>query len=197
MLSAFFDIPSPPPPRGGSRGRAAGGGKKKQSQPQPPREPRPTEPGTTSTHARFVPLPPEINVPRPAEVGDQQPWRALAADGGRHGRDDGSFPWNHEDPADIDTATWMAEDESADADAVAGDDVSEPDFEPESLDPLAAAGAEEDASCELSGGSSYEDNFMASFFASRRGRRGGGGGGGCGQPVYSGPQLCCEEDDFD
>lgn len=176
MLASFFDIPPGPAaaPAFGKKGRG------KASPVQPARRrartaaPKPTEASTTTVHAAFEPLPPERGAPRPAE-GPGQPWQALAGSGVT--RDD--------DIAEFRADWWEAEADAAEE----MDDVSEPDFEPESLDPLAAeaAGAEDSVASSL-------DEDVRAFFS----RRGRGGQGRCqAAAVYSGPQLRYEDDDWD
>lgn len=182
MLSAYLDIRSSSgggiPSGGGgikiraaSRKKVGGGGRKHKKQ----LEVQPSEACTTSVHAAFVPLPPETNVPRPAETGGRATWQVL--DGTLV--DDNADGWD----AEAGPPTW--EDDRVDEDdLVAGDDASEPDFEPDSLDP--------DVESSLS--SSVDEISVHAFLSGRR----------CTKPhahqatpVYSGPQLCCEDDGFD
>ena len=177
MLSAFFDIQQVSGKQGCAFGKlkktkAPGGNRAAQ-------EPRPAEAGTTSVHAKFVPLSQEKNVPKPAEVATQQ-WRALSGSGVKKEDDVSEFKPDVEPEQ---AGVWDEEDEEM-------DDMSEPDFEPESLDPLAAEEVESSLS------SSLEDDrsLYPLFFRKSRPR---GLEAHQAAPVYSGPQLCCEEDDFE
>jgi len=183
MLSAFFDIQSKDDRAGGgqvfgkSRSRAAHkGGKAPRSAAGNP-DPRPREPGTTHMHAKFVPLPAETNVPKPAEAGGQA-WQALTGSGVVRDDDVAEFKPEWDD----DCTMW--DDDEAREDMP--DDVSEPDFEPESLD-MDPGTADLDMSSSLE-----EDRSVASFFARRTKF--------CAKheaaPVYSGPLLRLEDDDF-
>lgn len=175
MLSAYFDIkafkPASAQPEAREKRPFGKAGKAKAGRPK--RAPQPTEAATTSVHAKFEPLPAEKNVPRAAELPGQ-PWQALS---GTDAKDDDFAEFKPDDDGMWD------EEEKGEEDA---DDMSEPDFEPDSLDPIATS----------VGGESYsslDDAPIAAFFRRRRSQS-------FGQqpvPVYSGPQLCCEDDDFD
>lgn len=124
-----------------------------------PKTPKPTEASTTNLHVKFEPLPPEKNIPKAAEEPGQA-WQAL--DESVAPKDDDVAEWN-----------WDSEEEHP------ASEVSEPDFEPESLD------------IEDSVASSMESHDCV--FARRKTRR-------FAEPavaVYSGPELCCEDEDFD
>ena len=190
MLSAFFDIRSDPkaaasagvfgkktPSTAAAAAKAATKQRARKTLQAPPAaaEPEGTEAATTHIHAGFVPLPPETNVPRPAEAEGQQAWQAYAESGAVKDDDVAEFK------ADWDEWDEMQED----------GDASEPDFEPESLDPCIVSAS---PGIEDSLGSSVED--VPSFFLSRR-RPSQGGTTAQGVPVYTGPQLCCEDEDFD
>ncbi len=174
MLSAFFDIQVAK--QGQRQHRPAFGklGKSKPGTKPPPakHEPRPSE--ACTLHARFVPLPHEKNAPKPAEVDTQQ-WGALSGSGVTREDDVAEFKpdWD-EEPA----GAWDEEEEM--------DEMSEPDFEPESMDPLAVAADADSVSSSLE-----DERSLQLFFRKARPR--------CQDhaPVYSGPQLCCEDDDFD
>lgn len=143
--------------------------------------PQPAEAGTYSVHAKFEPLQPNSPGPRPAEPTGQA-WQALRDDVVR----------------EDDVATWQDDqtqwEDDADADADIDDDGDEePNYEPESLDPLSVMEGD-DASVMSSSLDAEEAVTQVSaylFFKSRRQR--------CPQTtaVYSGPQLCCEDEDFD
>jgi len=196
MLTSYFDIKTEPKADAQPFGRrskqqqqpsgrraATAAGRKKQSakSAKPAKDPRPTEAATTSVHARFVPLPPETNVPRPAETPTQA-WQALGGSGVV--RDDDFAEWQDDQPDDDQQAGW---DEDAQDEL---DELSEPDFEPESLDPLVDGGMMELESS-LSSSVGDDDRAVHAFFRRHR---------ACAPqstPVYSGPQLCCEDDDFD
>lgn len=181
MLSAYFDIKAFKPAAAQPEAREhrpfgkGKGGRAKAGRPAK-RAPQPTEAATTSVHAKFEPLPAEKNVPRAAELPGQ-PWQALS---GTDAKDDDFVEFKPDEDGMWD------EEERGEEDA---DDMSEPDFEPDSLDPIAVAGTSV-------GGESYsslDDAPIAAFFRRRRSQS-------FGQqpvPVYSGPQLCCEDDDFD
>lgn len=167
MLAAYFDIPAKDageqPGRRADFGRAKGKAKGVCRARKPP---RPTESSATTVHAKFVPLPPERNIPQPAEEPGQA-WQGLDP---ATTRDDDVVAWDawgedEEDPAG-------SEDEEA----------SEPDFEPESLE------------LDESLGSSVEDIDVHAMFGMRA-----RGGRSIEQSVavYSGPQLCFEDEDFD
>lgn len=172
MLAAYFDIRARPeapcpPPAPPPAKKKA----KKAKKPADP--PRPVE-TTASLHARFDPLPPEPHVPRPAEVAGQA-WHALAEGVER------------EDDVAVFEEEWDGLDGTEDGEP--GDDAkteaSEPDFEPESLDLCS----------DVDVASSFEDGASLQFMSRRRSER---------PPkmkqalaMYSGPQLCCEDDEFD
>ena len=142
-----------------------------------------------TSHARFEPLPAEKRVPKPAEEPGQA-WQALEGSGVE--RDD-----------DIAAVEWWDDDEEAGED----DEVTTSNFEFDSLD---QAGVEFDSpeqttsvveslssSMETDSGG-CEDDGLTSFigvsphvFFSRKSR--------LKQPaaVYSGPQLCLDDDNFD
>lgn len=181
MLSAYFDIASAAQapaaaaePRGGA---AASFGKARRTKAGAAprgraRPPKPTEAATTSLHAKFEPLPPEKNVPRPAEQPGQA-WQGLH---GTAAKDDDVALFRADDEEDM----WAAEqDDELEAQEDA-DDVSEPDFEPDSLD--------------LSAADSVSSSMDEAPFL-LLGRKALGNKQAV--PVYSGPQLCCEDDDFD
>lgn len=178
MLSAFFDIqPASTSPKAFGKKPSAAAAKhrppkKKQQPPQPAAEPEGTEPGTTHIHAGFVPLPPETNVPKASEP-EGQAWQAYAESGAVKDDDVAEFKADWEE--------WDGDDEMAEE-----AEGSEPDFEPESLDPISASPGIEDSL-----GSSVED---VPFFLSRRKSYGAAAQG---VPVYTGPQLCCEDEDFE
>jgi hypothetical protein len=191
MLAAYFDLPV------SAAGAAFGPKKPKQPAKQQPAKqqpakqqpkakakpssshhsshqpPRPCEASTTNVHAGFEPLPAEKNAPVPAEPRSDHTWQALDP-----GLDPGAVRADE-------VCDW--EDEEEGPEDVDRDDVSEPDFEPESLDPLAAAEVE-------SLGSSVDDQSLHSFFATRRCK---GKPSHASRAVYSGPMLCCEDDEFD
>lgn len=171
MLSAFFDIQTTAPKKEFGR-KTAANKKKKAAPPQPSAEPEGTEAATTHIHAGFVPLPPETNVPKPAEA-DGQAWQAYAESGEVKDDDVAVFK-----------ADWDLEWEETNEDA----EGSEPDFEPESLDPCISTSP----GIEDSLGSSVDDT---PFFLTRR--RSSHAAAAQGVPVYTGPQLCCEDEDFD
>lgn len=174
MITAFLDIHTrarcdpPAAPRAVAAKR------------RPAAPPKPTEASTTSMHALFEPLPPEEAGPRAAEAAGRELWQ-------------GPVPGHEEPDTGAGGGDWesafMDEEERA-ALMEDGDDVSEPDFEAESLeaedDGRGAAAAEE-----LS--SSVETVDLKAVFGSRRAGKAAGGG----KAVYSGPLLCCEDDDFD
>lgn len=186
MLTAYFDIQAV---GGGSSSGGKAFGKptaaaathratkaaKAGNKHRKPREPRGTEAATTSVHARFEPLPPEdpAGVPRPAELSSQQAWQGLSDS---ITRDDGvaefAADWD-------DDGAW--EDEAVDD----LDDASEPDFEPESLDIVAAMASDTEMSSSLD-----DDGSVQSFLRRAKPPRQTA-------QVYSGPLLCCEDDDFD
>lgn len=177
MLTAFFDIAAgsaPPPP--GSFGKTKRAKKSARPAPQPATS-------TAGCHAKFEPLPPEKNVPRAAEQPGQA-WQALHES--VPNRDDNIAEFRAFDPDEEDPAGDEFMDEDAELEDADRDDQSEPDFEPESLDPL----ADDDR---VSMGSSFEeDRSLHAFFSTRRHapkmeQR----------AVYSGPMLCREDDDFD
>lgn len=169
MLAAYFDIkpretyaqpfgkPFGKPHGKPQAGQAAGKAKAKA------KAPRPMEACTTSVHAKFEPLPPEKNVPRPAEEPGQS-WSGLDS---ATVKEDDVVEWD----AWGDEEQLLSEDE----------EMSEPDFEPESLD------------LEESLGSSLDDPDVHAIFGKRARAK------GFSQPtaVYSGPELCCEDEDFD
>lgn len=171
MITAFLDIQTrarcdPPSaaatPRSATKRRAA-----------TPARPKPSEAATTSMHAKFEPLPPEAAGPLAAEAPGRELWQ-------------GPVPGQEEDGGDWE-AVFMDEEERA-ALMEDGDDVSEPDFEADSLeaedDPAGAAAEELSSSVETV-------MSLKAVFGSRRAGKSAGG-----KPVYSGPLLCCEDDDF-
>lgn len=170
MLSAYFNIP-PPNETGdkkfGRKPPAKHAAKRTTTKPPPP-PPQPTEPSTTSEHVKFEPLPPEKRVPRPAEEPGQA-WHSF--DGVTAAKDD--------DIAEF-RADWEWEDEEQKSE---DEELSEPDFEPESLDPVSLATSVEDSM------TSMDDD---SFFQRRRAKPPSSQ-----RTVYSGPQLCYEDDDFE
>lgn len=205
MLSAFFDIRQPAAsskqhqPAASSKQQQPAAAKKSSSERRRKgghgsrlgkcgaAAPMPTEASTTQQHAKFVALPPEANAPKPAEVGGAQTWHAL----------------NDKDEKDDDFSEfrpgWDEDDDQAGQWEEAGedlmDDISEPDFEPESLD-LLAPQAEGGKPGSVSG-SSVEDSTLdsfdvRSFFMGRKTKYAHEA-----SPVYSGPRLCCEDDEFD
>lgn len=127
MLSAYFDLPA------ATTGTTKQFGRKKS-----PKVPKPTEASTTTVHVKFEPLPPEKNVPKPAEA-PAQAWSAFDETAGT--RDD-------------DVALWEDEETRSEA----SDQTSEPDFEPESLE----------STVEESLGSSVDDADMATLFGRKR-----------------------------
>lgn len=143
---------------------------KRHREPKRPKEPKPTEAATTSVHAKFQPLPPETNVPRPAEQPGQ-PWHALQ---GTSAKDDDLAD------ADFDDQQWDDEDEEVQVGEE--DELSEPDYEPDSL---SMVGETESVS------SSLDESPFYALLASRRRKP------AAEKAVYSGPQLCYEDDDFD
>lgn len=168
MLAAYFDIrptgdSDAQRPFGRIHKSASNAKPKTKKPPKPPKPPRPTEASTTSVHARFEPLPPEKNVPRPAEEPGQA-WQGLDSS---TVKDDDVMEWD----------AWGEEDQQLSED----EELSEPDFEPESLD------------LEESLASSLDDPDVHAIFGKRARAK------GLAQPaaVYSGPQLCCEDEDFD
>lgn len=173
MLSAFFDIQP-----AGAHDKSFKTPKRRAAAKKSGAAPKASEASTTSVHARFTPLPAETNIPKPAEVCTQQ-WQALSGSGVTRDDDIAEFKagW------DEDETCWDDE-EAEDLDQL--DDVSEPDFEPDSLDPL----------LEPSLSSSFEDDRGAASFFARR-LKPAHHQAAAHQAVYSGPQLCCEDDDFD
>lgn len=226
MLSSYFDIQSksssslpgdprqpPPPPqqhqlfgkkkqsraKGAASAAAAAATAKK-------REPRPTEAATTSVHTKFVPLPPECNVPKPAEVPSQA-WQALSGSGVSREDDMAEFraDWTTFSETAMETATEWDEEEAAGDEL---DDMSEPDYEPESLDPLGSCtpggggGGEGGGGAAASLSSSLEEDTRSrdaarSLHAFFSGRRLGQRTSSAASQMYSGPQLCYEDEDFD
>ncbi len=187
MLSAFFDLPgakpgakaapkAPKAPKGRGRGRKAAA------------EPVPTETSTShSVHARFEPLPPEKNVPRPVESSMRHEWQSSILED-----DDGDLELFDDEDREMDALQDLDEEETREDD----DDVSEPDFEPDSLDPI----DESDMSSSFGTTDAAldgEDLDIRAFFQSRH--RGPRHHRHAKQPaaVYSGPQLFCEDDEFD
>jgi hypothetical protein len=198
MLSAYFDIPAAAPTTAAPFGRAAAAKRARKNSAAAAAgrggDPAPTDP-TRTAHAGFEPLPPERNVPRAAEQAGQ-PWQPLPGAGVTRDDDVAEFraDWDGDD-GDGGGEEW---DGGAREGGEADDDVSEPDYEPESLDPLGAAtaaGAPGVVTDSLdSAPGSFEDRTLQAFFNARR----------CRQKlppqhvVYSGPMLCCEdEDDLD
>lgn len=179
MITAYLDIqtrarcdpPAAPRPIAPPKRRPAA----------PAAAPKPSEASTTSMHALFEPLPPEEEGPRAAEAPGRELWQGPVP--GQEEPEAGGGDWE---------SAFMDEEERA-ALMEDGDDVSEPDFEADSLeaeedDPRgAAAGAEE-----LSSSVETVLSLKAVFGSRRAGSKAGGG-----RAVYSGPLLCCEDDDFD
>lgn len=129
---------------------------------------------TTSMHALFEPLPPEDPGPAAAEAPGRELWQAPVP-----GAEEADEDWE---------AAFMDEEERA-ALMEDGDDVSEPDFEADSLE------VEED----VPGGGGGEDLSssvdtvlsLKAVFGARRAKP----PGSATKAVYSGPLLCCEDDD--
>lgn len=175
MLSAYFDIrtaegaaaPADPATSFGKARRSKAGAPRGRDKP-----PKPSEAATTSLHAKFEPLPPEKNVPRPAEQPGQA-WQGLQ---GTAARDDDVAAFRAEDEEED---IWAAEQDDDVELQEDRDDVSEPDFEPESLE----------FSSTESVSSSMDE--APSFLLGRKSL-----GNRQPVPVYAGPQLCCEDDDF-
>lgn len=118
-------------------------------------------------YAEFVPLPPETNVPRPAEPGGQ-PW----------------LPLDDNEAADDDVAVWNEYEDECGEDDDAMSDCHE--YEPDSLESAAtAAGASVTSSLD-------DDDDKLRLLFSRR-----GGEGPQAVPVYAGPALLLEELDSD
>ncbi len=145
-------------------------------------------------HARFEPLPPETNAPRPAETSSQA-WHGLDAS---VRRDDSMFHWNDEDD-DVVPDDVIPDDEDGleDMEDTCGDRMSDcQDYEPESLEPFEAntelTETDMDALDTMDSlGSSYDDAFIMPVFSTRsRGAKEWGTAHG--MPVYSGPQLYVE-----
>ena len=167
MLAAFFDIPTAV-----AEGAPFGKDRKAPKPKARPGErrrssPKPTEASTTTMRTRFEPLPPDLPPPRPAEESGQA-WQPLAGSGVTRDDDIAEF-----------RADWWDEDADAEEEP---EDASEPDFEPDSLEPCAP---------EDSVAASPVDSTVQLFFSKR-----------CrGAPppaaMYTGPQLCYEDDDFD
>lgn len=190
MLTSYFGIAEDKPPKASSYF-----GKKppkpatttKKTKGIPP--PRPSEASTTTTHARFVPLPAERGpVPRPAEQHGRQEWQALEGSGVERDDEFGRLGGDEEDVSEWDEEPHEEED----------DDASEPDFEPDSLEDLGDGldGVGDSLS------SSVDDDrrsCRSSLAAGRwlRGKPAAAAGAAGGVPVYSGPQLCCDDSDFD
>lgn len=177
MLSAFFDLPAPPRPQQQQPKHTKKPAGKRRTAVAAKKEPKAAE-GTATFHAKFKPLPDEKNVPRAAEQPGQA-WQALQGSGVTRDDDVAEFraDWETEEQA------W---DEADEVEPMDDDDRSEPDYEPESLDSTAL---------DVSLGSSVDedDATVQNFFQARRMRR------RCRlqeQAVYSGPMLCCENDDF-
>lgn len=167
----------------------------------------------THVHAKFEPLPPETNVPRPAESSGQA-WHGLSAS---VRRDDVMFRWQNDAADDVDMddvgelGTARALDDMGyvgvdddDEGTDQGDRMSDcQEYEvDESLEPA----LDFDAPTELtetdadSLGSSYDDtSFMASMFGTRTraSRESKDWSAAQGVPVYSGPQLFLDALDSD
>lgn len=183
MLTAYFHIQAGAGGGGSTFGKATAFGKGSKQRDKPARqpkargtaatqrEPRGTEASTTSVHAKFVPLPPEdpAAVPRPAELPSQA-WQGLTESITR----------------DDDVAEWEDDWEEQEAVEEDFDDASEPDFEPESLEPL----SNDNISGSFTNSSMDDDRFAQAFFRRTKPSRQVA-------QVYSGPMLCCEDDAFD
>lgn len=131
-------------------------------------------------YAKFEPLPPETNVPRPAESFGQ-PWHPL--DGCEPAEDDVAS-WNGED-------AWEREEDGAEDDAEdAISDILE--YEPDSLDTVATA--------TVSLSSSYDDATdvtLRSLFTRKSSSLSHTFAPHQAVPVYAGPSLLLEDDSFD
>lgn len=176
MLAAFFDIPAAPAGGAAAFGKEpkakARAAAKRQASRKRPSAPKPVEASTTTMRAGFEPLPPEHQAPRPAEEGGQA-WQPLAGSGVTRDDDIAEF-----------RADWWEEDADVQEEA---DDASEPDFEPESLEPCAT----ETATLDSVAASPMDDDLR--FFFAKRSRSVVPSEAA----VYTGPQLCYEDDDFD
>lgn len=193
MLTAYFDVRGAKsdrwpaaPPRPPPKASASSGGKTAAA--RRGKQPKPTEAATTSVLAKFEPLAPERKFePKAAELPGRQEWQGLT---------DGEVKCDDE-MADWETA-FMVEGEE-EAEAVDDDDVSEPDYEADSLDVddvCAGASAEfepSSSSDEAMGGS------MGSLKAalSARRQRAAAAAAPRQKAVYAGPLLCCDQDDDD
>lgn len=171
MITAFLDIQTrarrDPP---AAAPRAAAAGKRRAA-------PKPCEASTTSMHAMFEPLPPEEVGPLAAEDPGRELWQGPVP--GQEDRDAGDWE-----------SAFMEEEERAAL--VEDDDVSEPDFEADSLEALEDEDARGGAGAEELSSSVETVLSLKAVFGSRRASGKAGG-----KPVYSGPLLCCEDDDFD
>lgn len=233
MLSAYFDIkparelPAPPletletletskpkespsapasasdNPKSSTKKTSKGSGSRKAK--RGARPPVPSEAETTHIYAGFSPLPPETNVPRPAESASQA-WHGLDASMQR-------ADWYSEFVDEDDEGREEQPDDLMDMDKH-GDDLDFGDrmsdcleYEPESLDPKDFEHADAfalddtletltagDTDIDSSLGSSYDDGFMTSMFSSKSR---GDWGAAHGMPVYSGPQLFQDAIDSD
>lgn len=183
MLTAFFDIQACGSNEGRVFGRRSAKAKSTGGKPRAPRAPAPSpEPhdAAGAQHAKFVPLPDEKRVPRPAEPPGQA-WQALSGSGVV--RDDGvaGAEW------DDDVLDEEHDDFAADADL---DDRSEPDFEAE--DPSLSVSLDTAETSSVAGSLDALDDAAVASFMARRARHAHAQG-----LVYSGPLLCREDDDFD
>lgn len=174
MLAAYFNIPAAASEEDkcfGKKKKAPAAAPKKRAAARKPPKPTEAATATATEHAKFEPLPAEKRVPRPAEEPGQA-WQAF----------DGVTTAKEDDIAEF-RADWEWEEEELTED----DEMSEPDFEPESLDPLSV----ETSVVEGSLGSVDDD--IHCFLGKRHRRQ------TVTQPttLYSGPQLRYEEEDFD
>lgn len=183
MLAALFgvDLGGREPKGGGvTFGKGGRAPKARAAGRQPPRrraDPQPSDP--CPAHAKFVPLPAETNAPAPAPSGarysrwDPGPGPGVGAG---HGSDDDE----DENEADNDdfAAVWDTDDETK------GDETDDEEtFEPDSLsvtESVSDVGSLDDRSRFESRG------FLGSRSDARQG-----------VPVYSGPQLCFDDEDDD
>lgn len=164
MITAYFDV-QPAKPKA-----------KAPRRPDPP-APKASEAATTSVLAKFEALAPETNVPRAAEQPGRQQWQGLLD---TETKDDDLAEWN---------TVFMEDDDEEGHEE--DDDVSEPDFEVDSLDCCETAGPGTEMA------SSVEDLApLRAVFGTRRQRRVAAQQ----QPhkaMYGGPLLCCDaEDEF-
>lgn len=171
MLTAYFDIPAAAGAPSAEFGKKGAKPPKAKKPPRTPKPPRPTEAHTSGSalHAQFVPLPPETNAPKPAEAAGQQAWHALQPEAAA---DD-----------DVAAAAWDEEPTVWEEDEYEEDEVSEPDFEVDSLEPSTVAVDES-----LSSSLDEPLVFHGRTFRPKKSSA---------VAVYSGPRLCYEDDDFE